>query len=140
MIKILFNEKKIRVSKNISAPLTQIWKIITDTRLWHIWGPSVSSVKCKQRFISLNSNGVIKTFSGFKVSFLITAFKADYYWSWSINGFKATGHKVEFIDKKNTKLSFDIPIWAFFYVFICKIALSRINKLVKKSEYNSLFQ
>ena len=48
-ILISFRNKRISVCKVISASPEAVWDILTDTRLWPAWGPSLLNADCNDR-------------------------------------------------------------------------------------------
>jgi len=124
-----FTKGRITVSKKIRSSPDRLWRIITDTALWPVWGPSVSSVDCKSKYISHGSSGVVKTVIGLRVPFTITSYCPPTSWSWRVGGIEATGHQIEVMNDGRCNLTFDMPWWAFPYSFICLLALQRIARI-----------
>ena len=109
-----------------------VWDIITDTTRWVEWGPSITAVDCKDRYIQKGSRGRVKTAIGLWVHYKITAFDEGKYWYWSVFGIPATGHRVEPQGDSICRLIFEMPILAAPYAFVCKSALKRIARLLEK--------
>ena len=130
---ITIQSKRIVVSQLLHCGIDEAWKVITDTRQWVDWGPSVSRVKCAQRYIQPSSIGSIRTVFGFWVPFTITVYEDPHFWSWRIGRFEATGHRLTVIDEKTCRLSFDLPWWVFPYAVICLVALGRISRICSAS-------
>lgn len=125
---------KIRVSMEYGVSEERLWQIITDTKLWSKWGPSVKTVVCESRHIHENSKGKIQTAVGLWVPFEITGFEKFHYWGWKVNGIEATEHYIEKLSDEKTRLSFSMPKWAAPYTFICWLALKRIKKLLNRKQ------
>jgi uncharacterized protein YndB with AHSA1/START domain len=118
-----------RVVKVINAPLERVWEILTDTRQWPVWGPSVSRVACPQRFISPGLQGRLKTAVGIWVTFEITRYEAPVFWDWKVAGVAATGHRLTKLTDNSCELVFELSFAAFPYALICRRAANRIARL-----------
>ena len=114
----------------IHCPAGDAWLLLTDTQQWPRWGPSVTQVDCKQRFIGNDSEGKVRTLLGFWVPFTITEYRDQRFWSWRIGRFPATGHRISVVNESSCVVAFDLPWWAFPYLIVCRIALGRIRKLL----------
>jgi hypothetical protein len=117
-------------SKELEAPVDMVWHLITDTRTWPRWGPSVLAVDSPERYIRAGLAGRIRTPIGLWLPFTIETFEPYRYWDWRVGGLAATGHHVEAIAKDRCRLDFTVPIWAFGYGIVCRLALNRIQRLV----------
>ncbi len=129
MLKIAF--PFIEVSHIIDAPSHDVWRIMTDTRLWPRWGPSVREIECTDTHLKAGSTGRLQLFWPLWVKFVITEFEEGKYWSWHILGLRATGHRVEPISATRCRAVFTIPIFAAPYVVVCELALKRIRELTE---------
>jgi len=121
-----------QVSKKIDAPLERVWEILTDTRQWPAWGPSVLHVDSPQRYICFGLQGRLKTAVGIWVSFEITNCEASVFWDWKVAGFAATGHRLNKLNENSCELIFELPFTAFPYALICRQAANRIARLALK--------
>ena len=121
-----------QVVKRINAPLERVWEILTDTRQWSTWGPSVCQVDSPQRFICSGLQGRLKTAVGIWVTFEISYFEAPISWGWKVAGFTATGHRLKKLDENSCELIFELPFTAFPYALICRQAANRIARLALK--------
>lgn len=126
---ITFSKRRILVSRPVDCTIEEAWRLITDTEQWLVWGPSITGVRCDQRFIGPTSAGYVRTLLGLWVPFAITEYQHLRYWSWRIGRIQATGHKLAATNDGNCLVSFDMPWWAGPYAVICSIALSRISRL-----------
>jgi len=111
-----------------------VWELITDTTRWPEWGPSVTAVVCRDRFIKKGSCGKVKTRLGIWVPFVITHYEDNRYWAWQIWGIPATGHRIEPLDEYRCSLAFEVPAFAAPYLFICWIAINRIEAIIQNAE------
>ena len=121
---------KIVVGMIMHCAAEDAWLLLTDTQQWPNWGPSVSEVDSDYRFIGPDSKGRVKTLLGVWVPFTITEYRDQRFWSWRIGRFPATGHRIRVEDKTTCEVAFDMPWWALPYVFVCRIALGRIRRLL----------
>ena len=119
------------VNRSFHVPCGRIWEIITDTDTWAQWGPSVSAVECESRFIRKGTAGKLKTAAGIWLPFRITGYEEGRFWSWNVAGIPATGHRVEQLKDRLCLLTFEMPLLAAPYAYICKIALERIAGILE---------
>lgn len=131
MIKVSF--PNIVISSEINAPCSRVWDLIIDTSRWTEWGPSVSGVECRQRYIQMGTTGKIQTAAGFWVTFEITRFEKERSWSWRVSGIPATGHRIESLGDDKCLLTFEVPLVAAPYAAVCRTALKRIHKILEHS-------
>jgi uncharacterized protein YndB with AHSA1/START domain len=121
----------VKVSRSYSRPCSRVWELLTDTNTWPLWGPSVKAVECNNRFITKGTEGMVKTAVGIWLPFIITGYEEGHFWSWKVAGISATGHRVESHKDGLCKLTFEVPMLAAPYAYICKIALDRIAGLLE---------
>ncbi|SHO52566.1 SRPBCC family protein [Desulfopila aestuarii] len=129
---VTLRDKRFRVSRSVDASLDSVWLILTDTHLWALWGPSVTAVESGDRYIRAGTTGRVKTALFFWLSFVITTYVDNRSWRWAVGKLQATGHTVEQGADGTTVVSFDMPLWAFFYIPICWLALRRIDSLARQ--------
>lgn len=122
------------VSRSFRKPCSYLWELLTDTTTWPQWGPSVKEVECRNRFIRKGTEGRVKTVGGIWLPFLITGYEEGRFWSWKVAGIPATGHRVEPRKDGLCRLTFEVPLIAVPYAYICKIALDRIAGILEKNE------
>jgi len=124
--------------RHIEASGDRVWDLITDTRRWPLWGPSVRMVDCPQRYIDAGCSGRIRTPIGLWLPFRVTVFEPGIYWDWRVAGIRATGHRVERVGPARCRLAFTVPIWAAVYGPVCHLALLRIDRLLRPHPKGSL--
>jgi len=129
MIKIAF--PNIEISRTIHTSTDELWNLITDTARWVTWGPSIRAVESSEQFIRKGSRGRIKIIIGLWINFRVTEFKDGRYWSWSISGIHATGHRIELLNSNECRLVFEVPLFAAPYIIICQLALNRIASILE---------
>jgi hypothetical protein len=122
----------IEISRVVAASPDRVWELLTDTLAWEQWGPSIIAVQSSDRYIRNGSHGQIKTALRFWVPFQVTEFDPGNHWSWQIFGIRATGHRLEKVDKARCRLVFQVPLWAAPYLIVCKIGLDRIVERVSR--------
>jgi hypothetical protein len=109
-----------QVKKKINAPIETVWKILTDTQLWPVWGPSLTAVDCPQRYIFAGAEGWVKTSIGPWLPFVISRCQEPRYWDWSVAGIPATGHRLNALGQGRCELIFEMPLVVFPYAIICR--------------------
>jgi hypothetical protein len=119
------------VTRSFKRPCSQIWELLTDTTTWPQWGPSVKEIECGSRFIRQGTEGRVKTAVGIWLPFIITGYEEGRFWSWKVAGIPATGHRVEPKKEGLCQLTFEVPLLAAPYAYICKIALDRIAGILE---------
>lgn len=129
MIKIAF--PNIEISRDIHTSADELWNLIADTSRWVTWGPSIWAVESSEQFIRKGSRGRIKILIGLWMNFNVTALEAGRYWSWSISGIHATGHRIELLNSNESRLVFEVPLFAAPYIVICQLALNRIASILE---------
>lgn len=129
------------VSRRIAASAEDVWALLTDTRQWPAWGPSITGVEPDpagpgasraagpgRGGLASGSSGRVRTVLGVELPYAVTAFEPGRYWSWSVAGIPATGHRVIPQDG-GCLVTFTVPWWAPAYCPVCALALRRIERL-----------
>lgn len=119
--------RTLEVGAVIGRTAEVVWDLITDTRSWAEWGPSVAAVASDSRRIRAGATGRIVTSVGGFVVFRIDRFEAGRYWDWIVGGIRATGHRVDALSGDRCRLVFTVPLWAAPYGIVCLLALKRIR-------------
>ena len=107
------------VSRILPVSADVAWRLLTDTRAWPEWGPSVRAVDCPSRFIGPDVRGRVRTPAGVWIRFVVTEWEEGRSWAWRVAGVPATGHVVEPIDEGHCRVDF----------VICEVALDRLEAL-----------
>lgn len=135
----------IPVSRRIAASAEDVWALLTDTRQWPAWGPSITGVEPAPAGLpagpesgpadsrgsgglAAGSSGRVRTVLGVALPYTVTAFEPGRYWSWSVAGIPATGHRVV-PQGGGCVVTFTVPWWAPAYLPVCALALRRIERL-----------
>ena len=144
------------VSRRIAASAEDVWVLLTDTGQWPAWGPSITGVEpgpagipaghaagsaartaagsasgTASGGLALGSRGKVRTVLGVALPYTVTAFEPGRYWSWSVAGIQATGHRVLPQDG-GCLVTFTVPWWAPPYLLVCALALRRIERLAAR--------
>ena len=131
MLKI--SKELISVGKTFSASPHILWDLITDTDQWPRWGPTVKAVRTPERYISEGSEGQVLTPLGIWLPFIVTDYEHKCFWNWKVASVRATGHRLQVADAGCALLWFEVPVIAFPYIAICRMALSRIADCVAEN-------
>lgn len=121
----------LEISRLVKVSPEALWDLLTDTYRWVEWGPSILEVQCSERYIRSGSRGRVKTAVGIWVPFVVTEFDPGHWWSWRVGGVRATGHRVEPHDARRCRLIFTVPVYGAPYLVVCKIAISRILRILE---------
>ena len=124
MLKI--SKELISVGKMFSASPDILWDLITDTSQWPRWGPTVKAVRTSERYISKGCEGQVLTPLGIWLPFVVTDYEQESFWNWKVASIRATGHRLQNVDAGGAILWFEVPVIAFPYIVICRMALTRI--------------
>lgn len=130
------------VSRRIAAPAEDVWALLTDTGTWPDWGPSITAVEPAgipagqvsgpaSGGLAPGSRGRVRTVLGAALPYTVTAVEPGRYWSWSVAGIPATGHRVVPQDG-GCLVTFTVPWWAPAYLPVCALALRRIERLATR--------
>jgi hypothetical protein len=120
----------VETSIEIQAPASAAWELLTDTRRWSQWGPSVIAAGCDGHLIGPGSVGWVQTIVGMRLPFRITEFEAGRRWSWEVAGIPATGHRVEALGPGRCRVVFEVPLLAAPYLAVCRLAGMRIRRIL----------
>ncbi|MGP4031903.1 SRPBCC family protein [Pseudarthrobacter sp. 1C304] len=133
------------VSRRVPAAPDDVWALLTDPAKWPAWGPSITGVEPAEdgaaggpggqgsecRRLGPGSHGKVRTVLGAVLPYTVTAFEPGRFWSWSVAGIPATGHKVVPLDG-GCLVTFTVPWWAPAYLPVCALALRRIERLTTR--------
>ncbi len=105
------------------------WAVLTDTRRWPEWGPTVAAVRSSTDVLELGTTGHVRPVVGPWVPFRVTHLDPGSRWTWRVAGIPATGHRVE-PTAAGCRVVFEVPIVAGAYAPVCRVALARIARLL----------
>lgn len=115
----------------IKAPPERLWELLTDTRCWPDWGPSIKCVEIAQPIIAHGSFGHVEiALLPVSMPFVITEYTHLESWSWEVAGRQATTHTLRRLARDHCEVSFGVPSAIFApYLIICHRALAKIAEL-----------
>jgi hypothetical protein len=120
--------RRLRVHRDIAAPVAEVWDLLIRVERWPEWGPSVRSVQLDGPCIAAGSRGRVWTVAGLGLPFEVTEFEDGRSWAWRVGGVPATGHEVEPVPG-GCRVTFSVPVPAAAYLGVCAVALRRIDRL-----------
>jgi len=123
-------------SVNVAAPADDVWALVTDTRSWPQWGPTVTDVRLDDAItrIHAGSTGAVRTPVGLWAPFAVTSWRAEgdkRSWSWRVAGIAATSHQVETLGADRCAVRFGVPLWAPAYLPVVEVGLRRLRRLAE---------
>jgi Polyketide cyclase / dehydrase and lipid transport. len=127
--------RRLVVSREIPAAPETVWEILTDTRQWPAWGPSVTDVECTDRYVDAGTTGRVRLPGGVWLPFEVTECEA-YRWTWVVARVPATGHRVESTDA-GSRVGLELPLYGVAYAPVCRRALGEIARLAGERDGGS---
>jgi len=121
--------KQLSLGRDIAAPASIAWSLLTDIGRWPQWGPSIRSARIDDESLRLGTLGTVTTVVGISLPFEVTSFVPDVSWGWKVGGIRATDHIVEALAEDRCRVTITVPFVAAPYLGICAIALRRIEQL-----------
>lgn len=118
------------VSRDLAVPPATAWRILTDTRTWSTWGPTVTEVIASDTTLTATTTGQVRSLVGPWVPFRVTSFEPGHRWAWHVAGIPATGHRVE-PTLGGCRVVFEVPIAVAAYAAVCQVALRRVARLAE---------
>lgn len=128
--------KKIWTYKDIDAPASDVWALLSNPEHWPSWGPSLRSVQMDREQLEHGATGKVTTVVGVQLPFEITHYEEGTRWAWKVAGIDATDHSVEALGTGQCRAGFGVPWLAAPYQLICQIALQRIKTMAETPEAN----
>lgn len=120
------------VAREVAAPATAVWEVLTDVTRWTDWGPPVTGVEYPERTVSPGTGGRVQTFGVVWVPFRVETVR-EFCWTWTVRGFTppADGHRVEDLGDGRSRVVLELPLWAPWYVVTCWLALRNVAGIVE---------
>lgn len=129
--------RRVVVCRVVDASASRVWDLLTDTTRWRDWGPSVAAVDCPSRYIEAGTTGRIRVAGvGVWVPFEVDSYVDgdEKRWTWTVASVPATGHRVTPVGVDGqSRVAFEVPLFAAGYVPVCRRALDRIARLVEET-------
>jgi hypothetical protein len=120
------------VGRELAVTPAVAWRVLTDTRTWPVWGPTITAVDVDTPVIDAGSRGRLRTPVGLWLPFEVTELVVEDHWRWRVAGVPATGHRVE-ARPGGCWVGFEVPALAAPYLAVCRLALGRIARLVEEN-------
>lgn len=117
------------VAGTFAVPVSAAWQLLTDTRRWPEWGPTIRAVDADPPVICAGSRGRLQTIAGPWVPFEVTTLVEGQRWDWRVAGVPATGHRVE-ATATGVRVVFEVPVLVAPYAAVCRLALRRLERLL----------
>ena len=121
--------KKLWTYREIDAPATVLWSLLTDLDRWPEWGPSITSASIDGDTMGLGATGVVRTIAGVDLKFTISEFDDGRSWAWKVAGIPATHHCVQSLSPQRCRVGFGAPWIAAPYLAVCDMALRRLDTM-----------
>lgn len=120
------------VARVIPATASTLWELLARPHRWPEWGPSVRAVEYNDVEVRAGTRGRIRTPIGLWLPFTITAVEPKRAWHWRVAGITGTGHRIEPVDARHTRIVFEIPAWGFPYGIVGHVALQNLSRRATK--------
>jgi hypothetical protein len=121
------------VAAVVPAEPSAAWRLLTDTRTWPSWGPTIRAVAVDapdgDPVIAPGTTGTVHTIAGVTLPFRVVDVDTAGRWTWRVAGVPATGHRVE-AHPDGCRVVFEVPVLAMPYAAVCHVALRRIRRLL----------
>jgi len=128
--------RRLVADRVVGADADTVWTVLTDTEQWSEWGPSVSAVRSRDRYIEPGSRGEVQVAGGPWIPFEVETCE-DYRWTWRVVDIPATGHAVTPLGDERSRVAFEIPLLAGGYAVVCRRALGRIASIAEDEELST---
>jgi len=125
--------RRLRVGLRANCRPEAVWAVLSDTRLWPTWGPSITRVAVEGTDVVVHKGmrGRVCTVFGWTLPFEIDHVEPGKSWTWRVAGVKATGHEVLPDGAQGAWIVFTMPVWALFYAAVCLWAARKIALLAR---------
>lgn len=122
--------RRIELSRTLDTPASRAWGFLTEVEYWSSWGPLLTNVQSPGKELRENTQGWITLCGVVRLPFEITSLN-DSQWVWTVCGITppADGHRVESLKNNRSRVSFELPLWAFGYLPVCALALRKLSLL-----------
>lgn len=126
---------RIEIGRDVPTPAASAWAVLTNVSLWTEWGPSVTAVEYQGETINPQTSGRVRALGLFWVPFRIDTVEGMD-WTWTVRGLTppADGHGVEELGDQESRVYFQLPLWAPWYLLVCIVALRNIASAAQEED------
>ncbi|QLH78865.1 SRPBCC family protein [Halosimplex rubrum] len=128
--------RRLVVDRVVGADADTVWRTLTDTEQWPEWGPSVTAVRSRHRYVEPGARGEVQVAGGPWIPFEVETC-GNYRWTWRVAEIPATGHAVTPLGEDRSRVAFEIPLLAGGYAVVCHRALDRIASIAENDELST---
>ncbi|WP_448384328.1 SRPBCC family protein [Desulfosoma sp.] len=131
--------RRIRIGLRAHCASEAVWAVLSDTRLWPKWGPSITHVAIDGTDVVVHRGmrGRVRTVVGWTLPFAIDDVEPGRSWNWRVAGVIATGHEVIPDGTQGAWIVFTMPVWALCYAPVCLWAARKITLLVHAPRFQA---
>ncbi len=122
---------RVEVSRSIDAPAALLWELVTRTRDWAEWGPTVTAVEGPEKIVA-GAVGRLRTPVGLWLDFEITDVDEGRFWAWRVANVSATTHRIEPDGEGRSTVTFSAPWWAAPYAGVLWLGLRKLDELARE--------
>jgi uncharacterized protein YndB with AHSA1/START domain len=127
---VRLTKRTVEVSRTIEAPAPLLWELLTRTRYWPEWGPTVAAVEGPAS-IAAGTNGRLRTPVGLWLDFEITDFDEGRFWAWRVAKVGATTHRIQPEGEGRSTVTFAAPWFGAPYAGILWLGLRKLDELAQ---------
>jgi len=125
--------RQLGTSKEIAAPVSTVWDLLTEFDHWPVWGTSIRRVESAADCVAPGVVGRVQTIFGFWVPFEISDVVTNDSWHWRVAGVSATGHFVSAIGPDRCRVQFTVA-WALApYLVVMRMSLGRLKRMAEQA-------
>jgi uncharacterized protein YndB with AHSA1/START domain len=118
------------VERHSQASSDGVWRLLTDTAAWPVWGPTVRRAEIDGGEVVERARGTVWTPVGVPLPFVVTDVDPEHSWAWSVAGVPATTHEVEPV-LGGCVIRMTAPLWAPAYLPVLEVALRRLDRMAR---------
>lgn len=122
------------VSREVEAPASEAWDLLSRPARWSEWSPSISDVECEDEQLASGTSGRVKPVAGPWLPFEVDALRPGCEWSWRVAGLPATRHRVNPLGADRCRVELGVPLPAAPYLAVCSTALARLAQRAEARE------
>lgn len=125
--------RRFRLTEVVDGSLPDVRPLLFAVEHWTEWGPFLTDVDYDYETVRANTEGSVQLLGGIWFPFRVEEV-SDTFWRWSVAGLvpPADGHRVEQTEDRGVEVSFELPLWAPFYLPVCALALRSIRRMTSE--------